>query len=331
MKKFLFLALGVILATCYCACSSDDDKNEPVNPQETFSNQYFSIDKGEYVNEAIPEVGDTDPISGMTLNNAALTGGMNFATITTEKNYENFMIGVEGENGYWQVNASDVEQQSRASMRTFIIPFNFGTSYNKDIIIIILAIDNFGNIDSSKSNVQYVESKSGDLNVNLTFNNEKDIDLHLYTPSGHHIYYGNRGGDLVSYDENDEEETIEVGLDHDSNAACHIDGLNNENIFIPESLIEDGEYRVVVDMFSNCQPSISTNWALVVRYKGEIITPSFGSNPTSGVYEAHCGNDDMTTVMRFTINRGSRTISDNWTKVKPYPLSESARLKLENL
>lgn len=59
---------------------------------------------------------------------------------------------------------------------------------------------------------------TGDVQVTLSWNADSDVDLHVVDPSGEEIYWSNRrsasGGQL----------------DLDSNAACAIDGVRNENI-----------------------------------------------------------------------------------------------------
>ena len=329
MRKYLFILLAAIASITYSACSDNDNGDER---SKTYSNSYFSIQNGSFVNQSLPDVSDASAIQGLSINQSALTGGMNFATINTETAYDKFMVGVEGESGYWEINANETVQTGRSTMFTYIIPLNFGTRFSSDIVVVFIAVDNHGTTEVSHSTIKHVDSRSGDLNINLTFSNDKDIDLHLYTPSGKHIFFGNRGGSLaVSSD--DDSDTIDVGLDHDSNATCYIDGLRNENIFIPESLVEDGEYRVVVDMYQNCTPSIPTSWMVVARYKGNIITPTFGSNPASGVYTADSKNGDMTTVMEFSINRSSRSgsVVSLWDRVNPYPLDEVSLMKLDNI
>ena len=45
------------------------------------------------------------------------------------------------------------------------------------------------------------------------------------------------------------------------------------------------EYKVYVDLFSNCDPTIATKWFCTVRYNGELLENKIGDNPASGVYE----------------------------------------------
>ncbi len=174
----------------------------------------------------------------------------------------------------------------------------------------------------------------GAIEVKLSFSNSKDIDLHLYTPNGEHIFYSNRGGSYT--DEFGDE--ISYGLDIDSNAGCSLDNINKENIYIPAELVEDGTYTVVVDMFSNCQPSIPTSWSIIARYQGGLITPITGANPASGTYPAGAGDGDMTRVMTFTVHDGAvsraennpQFIRNNW-KFVPTPLNEADQNKVDSL
>ena len=126
---------------------------------------------------------------------------------------------------------------------------------------------------------------------------------------------------------------VTYGLDHDSNAACDIDNLNNENIYIPAELIQAGTYTVIVDMYENCSPSIATSWSVVARYKGEEVHNEIGSNPASGVYPAGAGVGDMTQVIRFTLDEGISVSAVNRQikagSFKPTPLSPQALKKLE--
>lgn len=333
----MLLAAALTLSTVtLTSCSDDSEPEIPAGPtaEESFASNYFSLDNATFVEDELPVNGNGEPISGLSMNSQALTGGMNFVTIQTEQSYRNFLVGVKGQPGYWSVNANEVSRSGSRAYNTYIIPINFGTDFGSDIIIIIIAIDNDGNASApTEGDVTHVDSKSGDLNLNLTFSNAKDIDLHLITPAGVRIYFGNRGGYYEQVQEDGSIKNIEFGLDHDSNAVCSIDNLNNENIFIPAELIEPGEYIVQVDMWRNCDPSIATSWAIVARYKGNVITPTSGTNPAAGVYPINAGNGDHTEVMRFTLveSNSAAQAPRRSLAVKPLPMAQSAMDKLDQL
>lgn len=87
-------------------------------------------------------------------------------------------------------------------------------------------------------------------------------------------------------------------------------------------------------MFSNCEPSVPTRWNVVAKYKGEDIEVSSGTNPVSGIYPAGAPNGDMTQVMTFEIEEdgdASFIRSRSSIEFKPFELSETAKMKLEEL
>ena len=76
---------------------------------------------------------------------------------------------------------------------------------------------------------------TGDVQVTLSWDTDSDVDLHVVDPSGEEIFYGNR-------------ESASGGmLDLDSNAACTIDGVQNENITWSIGAAPQGTYIVRVD------------------------------------------------------------------------------------
>lgn len=321
----LFVSVGFIMTSC-----SNDDEEVAVSELEK---SYFSIENATYTAGEFPTPTSGEAIDGLSINSQALTGGMNFITIVTEKVYKKFFVGVKGVDGYWvydpTAQTSRATSTSGSDYNTYSIPVMYSTNYDSNCTMMISAEDEDGDISEPyEAEINYVSSLSGDLNINLTFSNNKDVDLHLYMPNGEHIYYGARGGSV----ETEDGTTVTYGLDKDSNAGCNIDGLNNENIYIPAELIQAGTYTVVVDMFANCNTSIATSWAIAARYKGELVSNEMGANPVSGVYPVGAGNGDMTQVMTFTINDGTRAVGAKRIKAnsfKPIPLSDMDEMKKE--
>jgi hypothetical protein len=108
---------------------------------------------------------------------------------------------------------------------------------------------------------------SGALQVSLSWDTPTDVDLHLVTPTGQEIYWANReaeGGEL----------------DLDSNAACGIDGINNENITFAEDAPE-GQYIARVDFWSDCG-GLDANYTVTTRSCGEIQTYQGSFAPGTG-------------------------------------------------
>jgi hypothetical protein len=107
------------------------------------------------------------------------------------------------------------------------------------------------------------EVGTGDVQVTLSWDADSDVDLHVVGPDGEEIYYGNRqsasGGEL----------------DLDSNAACDIDGVRNENITWPVGRAPAGPYTVRVDYWDSCGVD-RTNFTVRINNGGapRIVTGS---------------------------------------------------------
>ena len=299
MKKVLLtlcsLCMGMVLLQ---SCCKGDEGNPPVNPGGTWESRNMTIENATYQEGAFPTTTDGSSISGLSINPRALPGGMNIITIVTKKKYKKFYVGLKDDSAGYLVYTP--EETSTGDYYTYTIPVMYSPTYGKnEMTMLISAEDEDGNItEPYEAEISFVDSESGELNINLTFSNAKDIDLHLIMPSGEQIYYGARGGSVQTTDG----KVITYGLDHDSNAGCSIDNLNNENIYIPAELIQSGTYRVIVNMYSNCDANISTSWSVVTRYKGQLISTTAGKNPATGVYAVGAERGDFTTAMEFTIN-----------------------------
>lgn len=111
---------------------------------------------------------------------------------------------------------------------------------------------------------------SGDVQITLTWDNAADMDLHVYEPNGTHIWYANRGPTSTGGQ-----------LDVDSNAGCGGADLRTENVFWPAEQSPEGEFTVVVDVWSACGLP-PANWRLVVQIAGigVIIDSSGQGNAT---------------------------------------------------
>ena len=138
------------------------------------------------------------------------------------------------------------------------------------------------------------EVPQGELVFSLDWNTQSDLDLHVTTPRGEIIW----AKDINSFDPPAPgdppvaEDAFEQGgiLDFDSNAACTIDGRQQENIAFAQTP-EAGEYVVRVNTASLCgQPGAFWNLRVLVqdevqaRAQGSSVSSStrFGSSAGSG-------------------------------------------------
>ena len=88
--------------------------------------------------------------------------------------------------------------------------------------------------------IQITPVFTGDVQVNVHWDTPNDVDLHVVDPTGEEIFYG------------DPSSASGGTLDLDSNPACNIDGVNNENVYWPAGSAPSGEYTVRVDLWAAC-------------------------------------------------------------------------------
>ena len=271
---------------------------------------YFEVQNAEYVKKPFPEPSSGPEIEDVYGNTSVLPGGSNPIRIkASSADLANVLIGVEDVGGYYKLPITSTTQTDDIILFYILLKQNLAV----DTFIIVIALqDNQGQVSEHHNiMVHLVEAGTGVLQVSCSWDQLNDVDLHLIEPNGEEIYYGNstsgNGGEL----------------DVDSNPACDIDSINNENItYDADDFIENGEYTVKVALYSNCNISSSTNYSVTVYYQGALITPSYGSNP----YNSHFNPDDVNDeviVMKFQIPPTSKSIVSDMKPVlkfnyKPY-------------
>ena len=334
-KLFFKVALSAIVlagGTFLFSCSKDDDdENENVeNPGAGDCTSLITITGASYQSGTMPAATTNEGVGDVVMNTQGLSGGGTFVSIISPNDYKCFYVSISGMNGYLIVQPSAKSYNQATGKYTYQFNISFTENFNTNITILVSGVkNNTGEVTQpQQKTIQFVASQTSDLDIKLVFENDKDIDLHLYTPSNEHIYYGNRG----KYNDNGEQV---YGLDKDSNASCEIDGLNNENIFIPMEYLEAGQYTVKVNMYENCNRQISTSWSVTVRYQGRLIqnsTPGYG-NPATGTYPVNAPDGDKTTVFTFNLSPvqaiAAKAKAQFAATLRPYQPTDIDLLKME--
>ena len=319
MKKKILYMGGIIIASIalLVSCIKDDENgggNNNSNTSSTVQN-YLEVQDGTLIKKDKPystaEFGLT-----VNMNSTVIPGGSVVPDVYSPVSPKRMYIGVEDASGYYEV-----VPQSDGQHYSCVIIINQDLELEDDETFIIWGALTNADDDISETwekEVSLHEVGTGQLQVSLSFNNEKDVDLHLIEPNGEHIYYGHRrssnGGQL----------------DLDSNASCSIDGINNENITYGkdedgnEAYVEPGTYKVYVDLWENCDSSIATDYVVTVTYNGHVISAQSGSNPARGTFPIDTPSnygaiDNLNPVMTFTINGKGEMKVKNF---EPLPHSE---------
>lgn len=313
-SRLLKLSLLAFIFIGIHACSSDDDGNEI---DATIDN-LFEVQDAALQNRNFPTSTTDASLEIINMNSNVIPGGTSFATVRTNTAAQKLLIGAENEFGYFELPVNNETDQN------FILKIN-QLNLEESFSIRLAYIDVNNQISQSiTAEMNVMSVGTGSLQVSLSFDNDKDIDLHLIEPNGDHIYYGNmmstNGGEL----------------DLDSNPACSIDGINNENItYSEEAQLDAGTYYVYVDMYSNCDTSIATNFVVSVHLDGVEI-PTSTQNPYTGNFPIgfpsnNGGSDiqnDIEPVFSFEIPEGASRPMPN-KLFKPKPKTQSALEKLE--
>lgn len=273
-KLLLSVFACMIVAMVIIACNKKDNgggSTPAPTPTQPPADYGFVIggSNSTYVNAEKPE-STLDYIPTVNMNNQALAGGANYITIDSEISASKIIVANAGKEGYIEIIPTKASQDLKVIEYDFFIIVN--QEQEGDVLNLVFAIvDENGNVSGyDEAHVEIIENGTGTLQVSLSFDTSKDVDLHLIEPNGSHIYYGdpnsNNGG----------------CLDVDSNAGCYIDNINNENIFYGEDAnVEPGLYTVYVDMWENCDESLPTNFVLTVFYNGQLLI-----NPIAGHFPA---------------------------------------------
>lgn len=324
MKRILLFTGGALLIATMLllGCNKDNEVNPTIN-------KYFSVENATLIKQNMPEPTSTNEIA-VSMNGNVIPGGSSVVSIQTEKAAKKILVGMKDQAGYYEFGPSTRGEYS------FVMMVNQDIKLDDDATSFTVQVaieDEDGAISKIwESNVSLLVVGTGALQVSLSFDNEKDVDLHLIEPEytyegeevsfyARHIYYGNT---TAGYSGGE--------LDLDSNASCSIDYVNNENItYSDESFVPAGTYKVYVDLYANCDPSIATNYVVTVFYGGSLIAKKSGIfgigaestyDPIDPDYVAN--NDPFLTF----------TIANNGQKSPKYygraPMTESAIEKEAN-
>ena len=316
MRKNVFLVGSMILALTALLFSCNEPEDDTSGSSSV--QKYLDVQDGILVKKDKPfstaEFGLT-----VNMNSIVIPGGTVIPDVYSPVSPKRMYIGVEDVSGYYEVVPEATDNHYSC---VIIINQDLELEDSESFIIWGALTDADGDISETwEKEVSIRNVGTGQLQISLSFNNDKDVDLHLIEPGedGEHIYYGNRTSDNGGQ------------LDLDSNAGCSIDGVNNENITYGEdAYIAPGVYEVYVDMYSNCDPSIATDYVVTVTYNGRLIGTTTGTNPARGTFPVdepsnHANLSNLTPVMTFTIgNKGQM-------KTKSFPKTPHSEMDLEKM
>lgn len=292
-KFVVILFSGALLLSC-----SKDDGNEGGVNHQNFKTSYFDVTNGNFNERPLPGSNSSDlMITSISGNETVLAGGTNIIHVAAGENAKEIIVGVKDQQGYYTIPMNNqTSNRGGAALAEGDIRMLISQQLENSFSLAISVSDGQGNFGPFEyMEIDLMEAGTGQLQVSLSWDQSNDVDLHLTEPNGTHIFYGNS-------------QSMNGGfLDVDSNAGCSIDNINNENITYPDETsvtVENGEYHVEVDLWSNCGVSNNTSYSVVVHYNGNLVTPTSGTNPYYGTLlpSDESYNSNRKSVMKFNIN-----------------------------
>jgi len=270
VRSFLTLPLA-LGAFALAGCGGDST----IGPTEEDVRDYItalatSAGLDAVFHEGMPPSGGSGPLITVGGTGAMITGGSSIRTVSSATAFTRIIVAIDGVDGYWEITLPTAVTAEELVL-TLAQSIPEGT-FNVDF-----ALAGSGGVGNYGSEfVQVLIVGTGVVQVSVTWNSNADVDLYVVEPGGAVIYYGTptaaSGG----------------SLDLDSNPACALDNIRNENITYPNSA-PSGTYTVRVNLYAECG-AVSTDYVVTVRrenqapltFTGTLTPPATPGGSTAG-------------------------------------------------
>lgn len=271
------LSLIGVLALAACSASLKESSSPPI------TNAITRVTDASGTIVASLLIGSPPLASGgpsVTVSGIAvmINGGSSQQSLAGSAAFSTVYVSVPGLSGYYQLDLPS----AAASAGVVLVS---SQDLNGNTFPISFSVVSGGAVGPAASQtMQIVHVGSGDVQVSVSWSGKSDVDLHVVDPNGEEVYYGNRT-------------SVSGGtLDLDSNAACSIDNVNNENIVWPTGKGVHGTYTVRVDYWDACGVAQS-DYVVTVQTKGG--TPQIFSGSLTGLGDKG-GLGSGTQITQFT-------------------------------
>jgi hypothetical protein len=231
-----------------------------------------------------PAPGVTALAGGFTIPGGSKIVGVNGGGAT----YSRVLLKVRGATDYYELTGF---APTSYDTLIFSLPQTAARTFTAEVAVSPGPTDPIG--PYTALGVSLTTVGTGDVQVSLAFDAPSDIDLHVVEPdatglptvNSFEIYYG------ASLDT-----TTQGKLDLDSNAACGIDGKDNENITWQGGTPPRGQYIVRVDNWDACGQA-TINYVVTINVKGQPTQLYQGVFTDAGDHGGYGGGVE---VARFT-------------------------------
>ncbi len=244
------IALGALLLA---ACSSPTVTQPPYKLQDFISavTAAGGSIQGVLQTGPAPATG-TGPAAVVSGISAAVNGGSAAVTVGADggAQFTRVRVWITGVEDYYDLS---LPAGSTAADLVLSVP----PSASGGALQLRYAVDNGSGFGTAAAqSLRILRVGTGDIQVSVAWTGKSDVDLHVFSPTGEHVYYGAK--------------TAASGgtLDLDSNPACSIDNKNNENIVWPTGKAISGTYTAEVHWYASCTET-RADWVMTIQVKGQ--------------------------------------------------------------
>jgi hypothetical protein len=285
--RLVFFQFGLAILMAGMACKSSVKPSDAQVTEFIAGMSSFDTSVQASQQSGQPPAASGGPSSTVTGNGTVVNGGSSSFGVNSSQPFQKIIVSVNtpgdgsltaASTGFPQVTAGVTqgffELTLPNSVESQLIIISFGTNIPTETFTLQVQcvapngdVGAIANVDATVLN----EDTTGAVQVTATWDAASDVDLHLVEPGGNEIFWGaptsNTGG----------------ALNVDSNPACFIDNINNENISYPDNTAPNGTYIVRLDYFASCNVA-QTNFVVSVNNGGQrsVFTGNFTGSGDSG-------------------------------------------------
>ena len=236
--------LAICILSCAGAAACQADQTDQV--ADLICGVRTDTATGTY--HADPPLGSGEgPMATVTSTPMVINGGTTSATVVGSASFSRIVLAVDGVQGYYLVALPS--PVGSTDLRITMCQELARTSL--DLQIAVGTATSIGTYQAAP--VSIIEVGTGELQVSVSWDADSDVDLHVVDPDGDEVFFAHSA--VASGGE----------LDLDSNAACDIDHINNENI--TWTAAPRGQYIVRLDYYDACDVAV-TKYTVTLQRKG---------------------------------------------------------------
>ncbi|HEY6880947.1 MAG TPA: hypothetical protein VI299_23140 [Polyangiales bacterium] len=243
---------------------------------------WLRVEGAQYASGRLPAEGSGPAIVSLRVPHAQVLPGLRRELLSGSlpPSAQAVLIGVEGDRGHWIVSAG-APAIEEPSLPTFSAELSFAHATPVGPLVLVLsAVDGQGGVGPRQRVTLDAEARarSDQLSIELRWDREVDLDLHVVTPEGRELWPGNINTYAspppgAAFPDPDAYRDGGV-LDLDSNGNCVIDGRREERASF-SAPPTPGTYTVRVATASLCEEAVA-HWTLEVWLLGQLVQRAQG-------------------------------------------------------